>query len=74
MLTQMLIACLVAGGVAALAVLLLALLIPRRQCPDCSALLPRFRKPGSAREAMLGGSTCPQCGCRIDREGRKIVK
>lgn len=73
MLTQILIVFLVAGGGAAVAVVLLALRMPRRQCPDCSALLPRLRKPSSACEAMLGGTTCPQCGCHVDREGRKIV-
>jgi len=73
MFTQMLIACVVAGCGMALALLRLLLLTPRRQCPGYSSLLPRLRKPGSARKAMLGGSKCPQCGCHVDRDGRKIV-
>jgi hypothetical protein len=73
MLMQMLVLCLAAAGATAIALLVLVLRMPRRQCPDCSALLPRLRKPSSAREAMLGGTTCPQCGCHVDREGRKIA-
>jgi hypothetical protein len=59
----------VAGGVA---VLLLALLQPRRKCPDCATVMPKFRAPGSGREALLGGWTCPKCGCKMDRKGRKV--
>ena len=59
-----------AGGVA---VLLIALLLPRRKCPDCGEPLPKFRSPASLRQAMLGGWTCPKCGCETDRRGRKVV-
>jgi hypothetical protein len=55
-----------------LAVLLLALLTPRRKCPDCQTLLPRFRSPGGSRQALWGGWTCPACGCEVDRRGRKV--
>ena len=58
------------GGIAGgLAVLALAYLLPRKSCPKCSTLLPRFRKPADAREAMLGGWHCPSCGARIARDG-----
>ena len=60
----------IAGGVA---VLLIALLSPARKCPDCGTPLPRFRTPGNAKQAMLGGWTCPKCGIEIDRKGRKRV-
>jgi len=56
----------IAGGLAVLAV---ACLLPRKSCPKCSTLLPRFRKPTDAREAMLGGWHCPSCGARIARDG-----
>lgn len=59
----------IVGGIAVVA---LALLLPRRACPACGELLPRFRAPASGREAMLGGWTCPRCGCRVDRKGRRI--
>ena len=60
---------LVAGIAGGLAVLALAYLLPRKSCPKCSTLLPRFRKPANAREAMLGGWHCPSCGARIARDG-----
>jgi hypothetical protein len=58
------------GGVAGgLAVLLLAVLMPRKFCPKCKAALPRFRKPSSGLEAMLGGWSCPSCNASIARNG-----
>lgn len=61
------------GGVASgLGVLVLALLIPRRKCPDCGELFPRFRMPANSRQALWGGGTCANCGCEVDRRGRKI--
>ncbi|WP_313494679.1 hypothetical protein [Stenotrophomonas sp.] len=58
------------GGIAGgLAVLLLAFLIPRKTCPKCKTLLPRFRKPSNTREAMLGGWKCPSCSAKIARDG-----
>ena len=56
----------VAGG---LAVLAFAFLVPRKSCPKCKTLLPRFRKPATGREAMLGGWHCQKCGARIARNG-----
>lgn len=58
------------GGLAAVvAVLLLALCLPRRSCPGCNSELPRFRKPSNVRQALLGGWTCPSCSSRIARNG-----
>jgi hypothetical protein len=61
------------GGISGgLAVLLLALAMPRRKCPDCGEPFPRFRKPANRRQALWGGGTCAKCGCEVDRRGRKI--
>ena len=54
--------------------LCLILLQPQRVCPDCGKLLPKFRRPKSAREMWKGGWTCPNCGCEVDRKGRKVKK
>ena len=62
-------AMIVGGITGGLAVLLLALLLPRKFCPKCNAALPRFRKPSSGREAMLGGWSCPSCNAKIARDG-----
>lgn len=60
----------VVGGIAGgLAVIALAFLLPRKSCPKCKAALPRFRKPSSVREAMLGGWHCQHCGASIARDG-----
>jgi hypothetical protein len=47
--------------------------LSRQNCPRCGTPLPRFRKPASASEAMWGGWTCPQCGCKVDKYGREIA-
>jgi hypothetical protein len=46
--------------------------MPRRKCPNCGELFPRFRKPANRSQALWGGSTCAKCGCEVDRRGRKI--
>ncbi len=60
-----------AGIVAGLAVVLLAVLQPRRYCPECGIPLPKVggkaRRPG-----WSGGWICPECGCEIDRKGKKV--
>ncbi len=63
----------IVGGIAGgLAGLVLALAAPRRKCPDCGELLPRFRKPANRQQALSGGTACPKCGCVVDRRGRKV--
>ena len=42
-------------------------------CPECSTPQPRARKPENMREAMWGGNTCPECGCEMDKWGKKIL-
>lgn len=65
-----LIPAMVVGGVAGgLGVLLVALLMPRRSCPECNTALPRFRKPANGRKAVLGGWTCGSCAARVGRDG-----
>jgi hypothetical protein len=61
----------IAGG---LGVLIMALVMPRRKCPDCGEVFPRFRNPANSRQALWGGGTCTKCGCEVDRRGRKIEK
>jgi len=65
----------IVGGIGGgLAVLVLALVGPRRTCPDCGEPFPRFRKPANRRQALWGGWTCARCGCEVDRRGRKIER
>ena len=59
----------IGGLVGGLAVFLIGLLMPRKFCPKCNTALPRFRKPSSGREAMLGGWSCPSCKAKIARNG-----
>jgi hypothetical protein len=57
------------GGIA---VLIWGLTRPSRKCPDCGEALPRIRKPANRQQALWGGTTCPKCGCEMDRHGKKI--
>jgi hypothetical protein len=40
-------------------------------CPRCAEPLPTIRKATSWREALWGGWTCQNCGCKVDRYGRE---
>jgi hypothetical protein len=62
----------VAGAVGGLAVGVIALLQKPKKCPECDTPMPRFRQPANRRQALWGGWTCPQCGCEMDRRGRKV--
>ena len=59
----------ISGIAAGLAVLAVAFIFPRRSCPKCDALLPRFRLPRSPVEAALGGWHCPQCQAKVSPSG-----
>lgn len=59
----------VGGG---LALLLFALLIPVKRCPDCGTPLPKFGRK-HARPGLWGGWICPGCGCEVDRKGNKVA-
>ena len=45
----------------------------RVQCPNCGSERPLVRAPASVSEAVWGGGTCPKCGCRSDKWGRRIT-
>jgi hypothetical protein len=62
----------ICGIIGGLVVLVLAIIMPRPQCPDCGERFPRFRKPASGKQALWGGNTCTHCGCEVDRRGHKI--
>ena len=40
-------------------------------CPECNAAMPAVRKPASLSQALWGGWTCPQCGTKMDKWGRR---
>jgi hypothetical protein len=40
-------------------------------CPRCAEPLPTIRKASSFREILWGGWTCPSCGCKVDKYGKK---
>lgn len=41
-------------------------------CPECGEVQPKVRKPKNFREALWGGNTCNNCGCEMDRFGKKL--
>ena len=62
----------VGAFIGASAALVIVFLIPRKSCPGCSSTLPRFRKPTSVHQALLGGWTCNGCGAKVARDGSLI--
>ena len=40
-------------------------------CPKCSEKMPFISKATSVHQALLGGWTCRNCGCEMDRKGRE---
>jgi hypothetical protein len=60
------------GIIGGLAVLLIALLKPAPNCPECGQIMPKTRKPANLRQTLWGGWTCPNCGCEMDRRGRRV--
>jgi RNase P subunit RPR2 len=46
----------------------------RTMCPRCQTLMATFRWPGSVKQALWGGWTCPSCGCQMDRSGRELAR
>jgi prepilin signal peptidase PulO-like enzyme (type II secretory pathway) len=41
-------------------------------CPNCGTEMPKVRAPRSVTETLWGGFTCPKCGCRMDKWGRRL--
>jgi hypothetical protein len=62
----------VVGGAVGVVMLVLALLRKPKPCAECGAPAPKVRKPANRRQMLWGGWTCPECGCEMDRRGRKI--
>jgi hypothetical protein len=60
------------AGLTAVTIIAIAFLIPRPKCGKCGADLPVVRTPKNARQAMLGGCTCPKCGAELDRTGTPL--
>ena len=46
--------------------------IHRVKCPRCGKTMPIIRRPATERQRLYGGWTCDQCGCEIDKWGRKV--
>lgn len=40
-------------------------------CPECQTAQPKVRKPKGLYEILWGGSTCKNCGCKMDKYGKK---
>jgi hypothetical protein len=63
----------IAGGVAGgLGVMVVALLMPRRNCPECGFAFPKLGRK-YARPGFQGGWICPKCKCEVDRRGNKVT-
>ena len=62
----------VVGGLVGVVLVVIALLQKPKACPDCRTPMPKVRRPANRRQMLWGGWTCPECGCEIDRRGRKV--
>jgi hypothetical protein len=62
----------VGGIVGAIAYPVIVLLSPRQVCPDCGTEFPLFRGARSWWDAFIKRRACANCGCVIDRRGRKL--
>jgi hypothetical protein len=41
------------------------------KCPVCNERQPFIRKPKGIYEILWGGYTCNNCGCKMDKYGKK---
>ena len=64
----------VAGAIGGLVAALIILMQKPKKCPECDAPRPKIRKPANSRQAAKGGWTCTECGCAMDRRGRKVAE
>ncbi len=55
---------------AAIIIIMMTIIRKPIKCPNCDAKQPKFRKPTSFRQAMMGGFTCQNCGAEMDARGR----
>lgn len=44
------------------------------ECPRCATQQPKWRRPTSLRQTLLGGWTCTNCGTEMDRNGQVIAR
>lgn len=43
-------------------------------CANCGALVDgQFRKPKSLQQALWGGWACEECGCEMDKWGKRVM-
>ena len=40
-------------------------------CPKCKTKQPQIRIPKNLREALWGGYTCKNCGCKMNKHGEE---
>ena len=43
-------------------------------CPQCGEEQSKIRKPKGWNEILWGGSTCKNCGCKMDKFGKERKK
>ena len=60
----------VIGGI--VLVVVFALIMPARYCPNCKVKLPKLRFPKNANEALYGWTTCLSCKSEIDNHGNIV--
>ena len=66
----------IAGGIAAFIVVTrMNKQVRQHACPHCCQALGD-RKPGkrTLEQVLMGGWTCPDCGCDVDRHGNQRKK
>lgn len=52
---------------------LLAINLKKVNCPKCNLEQPKIRKPKGLKEILWGGNTCTNCGCKMDKHGKKRI-
>jgi hypothetical protein len=62
----------VGGALVGLVLVVIALLQKPKRCAECGAPVPKVRTPANRRQMLWGGWTCRECGCEMDRRGRKV--
>jgi hypothetical protein len=73
----------IAGGVigyyASLVILLILyylrpMMASKKKCPKCNDLLPKVLPlPPNLNRFVYGGWICQNCGCEVDRNGRRLI-
>ncbi len=41
-------------------------------CPECGESMPPVRVPKNMNQMLWGGWTCSECGCEVDKWGKKV--